>query len=134
MCVPPYKDVPLAMCAVYNTRHTKPCPRCKQCVCLFLLRSISYILYITQHDITPTLWIMNSDQKWIWNVEENKLDQILGLNRSARLNEDIGLWSIWHFDLWGKEWRRKGRKYLEKENICLLRRNFAYFACSAYSG
>ena len=41
--------------------------------------------------------------------EERKLDQILGLNRSARLNEDIWLWSLWHFHLWDKEQRRKER-------------------------
>ena len=32
-----------------------------------------------------------------------KLDQILGLNRSTRLNGDIGLWTSWYFDIWDEE-------------------------------
>ena len=67
------------------------------------------------NDSYDVIYFWKGDDKRILNVIYGrlglrKLDQILGLNRSARLNGDIGLRTPWHFDLWHEERRRKRRK------------------------
>ena len=54
-----------------------------------------------------------------------KLDQILGLNRSARLKGDIELWTFWYFDIWDEERRGMRRKIFRekkagKEIFCIF--------------
>ena len=68
----------------------------------------------------------------------NELDQIFGINRSARLNWGIGLRNPWHFDLRDKERRRKRRKIfgegkhllMEKKNeiFCIFLHILHFFA------
>ena len=50
-------------------------------------------------------------------MKKKKLDQVLGLNRSARLNGDNGLWTSRHCEM--KNTEGKGENYLWKTNILL---------------
>ena len=68
---------------------------------------------------------LGSSGKALWWVQV-KLDQILGLNRSARLNGDIEIWTSWHFDNEMKNAEGKLEKEKEenilKRKICMRRR------------